>query len=71
MTKLYNMYFSTKCNVKEYLKNRKGQGMVEYVLIIALIGVVLTVALSGLATGIGAKFSEVVTKMNPGTPTTP
>lgn len=55
MTKLYNMYFNMKCN----LKDKKGQGMVEYILIIALIGVVLIVTLTGVGDAIKAKFVEV------------
>lgn len=55
MTKLYNMYFNMMCN----LKNKKGQGMVEYILIIALIGVVLIVTLTDVGTAIKNKFVEV------------
>ncbi|MGB7605270.1 MAG: Flp family type IVb pilin [Lutisporaceae bacterium] len=59
MTKLYNMYFNMKCN----LKDKKGQGMVEYILIIALIGVVLIVTLTGVGDAIKAKFVEVQTAL--------
>jgi pilus assembly protein Flp/PilA len=63
MTKLYNMYFNMKCNLKENLNNKRGQGMVEYVLIIALIAIVAMVALSPLGAQIKVKFNEVVTKL--------
>ncbi|MDF2520097.1 MAG: hypothetical protein K0R84_725, partial [Clostridia bacterium] len=45
MTRLYNMYFNTMSNLRENLKNKRGQGMVEYVLIIAFIAIVVMVAL--------------------------
>ncbi|MDF2520095.1 MAG: Flp family type IVb pilin [Clostridia bacterium] len=67
MTRLYNMYFSTKCNLKENLKNKRGQGMVEYVLIIAFIAIVVMVALGPLGTQIKVKFNEIVTALG-GTP---
>lgn len=40
-------------------RNQKGQGMVEYALIIALVAVVLVVALTGLTTQIGAVFTKI------------
>ena len=63
MTKLYNMYFNMMCN----LKNKKGQGMVEYVLIIAFIAIVVMVALTPLGTSIKGKFNQIVTSLG-GTP---
>ena len=45
--------------LKNFLRDEDGQGMVEYVLIIALIGIVLTVALSALAGNIGNTFNQV------------
>lgn len=65
MTKLYNMYFNMKCN----LKNKKGQGMVEYVLIIALIAIIVMAALSPLGKAVADKFTEVTTKLGGGTVT--
>lgn len=56
MTRLYNMWFNLMGN----LKNNKGQGMVEYVLIIAFIAVVLILTLTNLGASIGAKFTEVI-----------
>jgi pilus assembly protein Flp/PilA len=55
MTRLYNAYFNMMSN----LKNKKGQGMVEYVLIIALIAIIVMAALSPLGTAVAAKFTEV------------
>lgn len=59
MTRLYNMWFSLMSN----LKNNKGQGMVEYVLIIAFIAVVLILTLTNLGTAIGNKFTEVINSL--------
>ncbi|HUV84373.1 MAG TPA: hypothetical protein VMV86_01625 [Methanosarcinales archaeon] len=64
MTRLYNMYFNMMSN----LKNEKGQGMVEYVLIIALIGVALIVAFTGVKDQIALKFLEVKAALAPATP---
>jgi pilus assembly protein Flp/PilA len=59
MTKLYNMYFNMMSN----LKNQKGQGMVEYVLIIAFIAIVVMLAITPLGTAIAAKFTLVTGKL--------
>jgi pilus assembly protein Flp/PilA len=59
MTRLYNMYFNMMSN----LKNKKGQGMVEYVLIIALIAIIVMAALSPLGDQIAIKFNEVTTEL--------
>lgn len=45
------------------LRNQKGQGMVEYALIIALVGVVLAASLTSLQGGIAATITEVVGKL--------
>lgn len=42
------------------LGNEKGQGMIEYVLLVALIAIVLILVLTNVGTGIQAKFQEVV-----------
>lgn len=61
MTKLYNMWFNFKSN----LMNNKGQGMVEYVLIIAFIAIVVMLAITPLGTAIADKFKEVTEKLKP------
>ena len=61
MTKLYNMYFNMISN----LKNKRGQGMVEYVLIIAFIAIVVMLAITPLGTAIATKFGEVTGKLTP------
>lgn len=43
-----------------HLGNEKGQGMIEYVLLVALIAIVLILVLTNVGTGITAKFQEVV-----------
>ncbi|MFZ5352203.1 MAG: Flp family type IVb pilin [Bacillota bacterium] len=64
---LLNMWL----NIKGMLNNKKGQGMVEYVLIIAFIAVVVIVALTPLGTAISAKFTEIVTALTGGGGGTP
>jgi len=41
------------------LKNEKGQGMVEYALIIGLVAIVVIVALTALAPEISAIFNKI------------
>jgi Flp pilus assembly pilin Flp len=71
MTRLYNMYFNAKCNLKSAISNRRGQGMVEYVLIIAFIAIIVMVALGPLGEKIAAKFGEVTGKLTTTTTSTP
>lgn len=42
------------------LKSKKGQGMVEYALIIALVAVALIAILGFLSGGIGTTFQSIV-----------
>lgn len=46
-----------------FLKDKKGQGMVEYALILAGIAIVVAIALPGLAGAITALFGDVVTAL--------
>lgn len=55
MKRIYNIYFKIICN----LKNEKGQGMLEYILIIILIGVTLVTVLGGLSGALASKFNTV------------
>lgn len=50
--------------LKNFLKDEDGQGMVEYVLIIALIAVLLTGALIALKGNIEKKFNDVGDSLN-------
>ena len=61
MTRLYNMWFNFKSN----LMNKRGQGMVEYVLIIAFIAIVVMLAITPLGTAIAEKFTQVTAKLKP------
>ena len=40
--------------------NEKGQGMVEYVLIIGLIAIAIIALVTGAGDAIGAKFQEII-----------
>lgn len=56
ITKLYNCWY----DIKETLKDKKGQAMVEYGLIIGLIAVVVVALLTIMGTDINAKFQKIV-----------
>lgn len=56
MMRLYNFWY----DIKETLKEKKGQGMVEYALIIGLIAVVVIGLLTTMGTDIKAKFQQIV-----------
>jgi len=47
------------------LKNEKGQGLVEYALIIALIAILLIGALTAMEGGIAAAFARITAVLNP------
>lgn len=49
--------------VRRMLKNQRGQGLVEYALILVLIAIVVAVAVAGLGTKTSQVFSAVDTKM--------
>ena len=55
VTKLYNYLY----NIKEILKDKKGQGMVEYALIIGLVAVLLITGLTALQGGIEGTFTKI------------
>ncbi|SHI95851.1 pilus assembly protein Flp/PilA [Clostridium cavendishii DSM 21758] len=46
------------------LKNEKGQGMVEYALLIGLVAVVVIAVLVLLGPAISAKFQEIINALN-------
>ncbi len=56
MLSIINNYFNT---IKASLKNEKGQGMVEYALIIGLVAVVLVAALGLLEVDIEGTFTKI------------
>ena len=47
-------------NVQRYLKSEKGQGMVEYALVVALIGVACVASMTGVAGQIRLNFANIV-----------
>ena len=49
--------------VKTMLKNEKGQGMVEYGLILALIAIVVIAAMTTMGTNLQAMFTTVAGKL--------
>ena len=49
--------------VKTMLRNEKGQGMVEYGLILALISVAAIALMTTMGTKIGAVFTDITTKL--------
>jgi len=59
ITRLYNYWY----NIKETIKDKKGQGMVEYALIIGLVAVLLIVGLTSLKDGIAGTFTKITTKL--------
>lgn len=55
LTRLYNICY----DIKETLKGKEGQGMVEYALIIGLVAVLLIGALTLLKDEIADVFSQI------------
>jgi len=54
------------------LSNKKGQGMVEYALLIGLVAIVVIGVLVFLGPAIGAKFQEIIDALPaPAAPVTP
>lgn len=47
------------------MKDKKGQGLVEYALIIVLVSVALVAALTALTGGISTAFSYAVSSITP------
>lgn len=52
-----------KCYLLSKFKQEEGQGMVEYVLLVAFIALVVLVALTFLGPAIVAKFNEITTEL--------
>ena len=59
LMRLYNFWY----DIKETLKDKKGQGMVEYALIIGLVAVALIVGLQALTGGIDGTFEAIVNEL--------
>jgi len=63
------MFMNLKNRVLPIFRQEKGQGMVEYALLVGLIAVVVIVALVALGPTIRDKFNEIVVQLG-GTPGT-
>lgn len=50
-------------NLQRTLKSEKGQGMVEYALVVALIGVACVGAMTGVTTQIRLNFGNIVSTL--------
>ena len=59
MMRLYNFWYS----IKETLKDKKGQGMVEYALIIGLVAIVVMGALGLMGDEIGLQFDKITDEL--------
>ena len=64
MLSLYTKYQSLKNNFKErFLSDEKGQGLIEYTLLIALITLVVIVSVQSISTWIGTQWNTLVTTL--------
>jgi len=59
--RLYNFWY----DIKETLKDKKGQGMVEYALIIGLVAIVVMGALGLMGDEIGLQFDQITDALTP------
>lgn len=59
ITRLYNFWY----DIKETIKDEKGQGMVEYALIIGLVAVLLIGGLTLMKDKIAATFTSITTAL--------
>jgi pilus assembly protein Flp/PilA len=59
MIKMYNFLY----DIKERIKDKKGQGMVEYALIIGLVAVLLISSLTFLKDDIISVFTKITTAL--------
>ena len=59
MLKVYEIYLQAVANLTAQLEAKKGQGLVEYVLIVALISVVAIAIMTTVGDQVVAVFSAV------------
>ena len=48
----------------QLMREQKGQGLVEYALIIVLVAIAVVVAITALGTQIASVFNSITTKLN-------
>ncbi len=68
MEKVQELYTRMMVELSYALEAKKGQGLVEYALIIALVSVALVVALGALTGAIDAVFTAISGTLNPAAP---
>ncbi len=52
------------CIFEQFRQDESGQDLIEYALIVGLIGLVAVTSLNSVATAIGAVFTRISTKLN-------
>jgi pilus assembly protein Flp/PilA len=58
-----NMLNNFKNYISSVLRNEKGQGMVEYALLVGLIAIVVIVALLALGPALAQKFTDITNSL--------
>lgn len=58
-TKHYHLKSNLKEKFSQVIQDERGQGMVEYGLILALVSIVVIVMLTGIGNSLLAKFTEI------------
>jgi len=66
MDKLTTLYVRSLNELEGALEPRKGQGLVEYVLILALISIVAITLMASVGTEVKNAFTKVVNAINTG-----
>ncbi len=62
---MLKLFVQGKNFLQKVMNDERGQGMVEYGLIIAVVAVVVIVGLSAVSGQLNALFNSIVTKLTP------